>query len=64
MRRQVPDDVDVVLEKPQVDPDRVVKQEPAQLAGIDDLLDLPHGAREEERVVDHDPEALFRGRVR
>jgi len=56
---QVPDDVDVVLEKPQVDPDRVVEQKFAQLAGIDDLLDFLHGAGEEECVVDHDLEALL-----
>ncbi len=61
--RQVPDDVDVVLEEPQVDPDRVVEEELAQLARVDDLLDLLDGAGEEEGVVDHDPEVLLGGEV-
>ena len=60
---QVPDDVDVVLEEPQVDPDRIVEEELAQLARIDEFLDLLHGAREKERVVDHDLELLLGGEV-
>jgi len=55
---QVPDDVDVVLEEPQVDPDGVVEKELPQLARIDDLLDLPDRPGEEEGVVDHDPKVL------
>ena len=63
MRGQVPDDVDVVLKKTQVDPDRIVEKELAKFALVDELFDLLHGAREKEGMVDHDPEVLLGRKV-
>ena len=56
VRCEVPDDADVVLEEPEVDPGGVVIIEVAQHALVDQLPDLLHGPREQERVVDHDLE--------
>src|SRR5881296_777061 len=58
MRRQIPDDADVVLEESQVDPRRIVVIEIAEDAFLDQLPDFSHGAREQEGVVYHDPEIL------
>src|SRR6185369_10534193 len=51
---EVPDDVDVVLKEPQVDPRGVVVVERTQHAAVHQLLDLAHGAVEQKGVVDHD----------
>ncbi len=58
MRRQIPDDIDIVLKKPEVDADRVHVIEVAQFSVFDQLLDAPHGRVEEVRVIDHE-DALF-----
>ena len=55
---QVPDDVDVVLEQPEVDPDAVHVVEVAQLARIDQVLDAADGVAEEVGVVDHQHPAV------
>ena len=60
---EVPHDAHVVLEEPQVDPRRVVVVEVTQHPLVDELTDLPHRAREQEGVVDHDPETLPLGQL-
>ena len=59
VRRQVPDDVDVVLEKAQIDPHGVVIVELPERTVIDHLPDTPHGAGKEEGVIHHDLEVLL-----
>ncbi len=54
VRREVPHDVDVVLEQPQVDPDAVDVIQFAKLPAGNDLLDEPDGVAEEISVVDHE----------
>ena len=51
---EVPDDVDVVLEEPQIDPGRIVVVEGTQRPRLDQLLDLAHCPRKEKRVINHD----------
>ena len=43
-----------MLEEDEVDPGRVVAVKPPEDARVDQLLDLPDRAREEERMVHHD----------
>ena len=64
VRREVPDDADVVLKQAEVHARRVEVVERPERAGVDDLADLPHRAAEQERVVDHDLQVLARRRAR
>ncbi len=50
---EVPDHADVVLEQAEVHAHRVVVVELAELPVADELVDLAHGARVDEGVVDH-----------
>ena len=52
VRRQVPDDVDVLLEQPQVDAGRVVIDDVPEFALADQFLDLAHRPGVNEGVVD------------
>ena len=63
VRRQIPDDADVVLEEPEVDPRGIVVIEVAENALVDELTNLSHGAGEQKRVVHHDPEILPLGQL-
>ena len=63
VRRQIPDDVDVVLKQSEVHPRRVEVVERPQRAAVDELPDLPDRAAEEERVVHHDLEVLPVGQL-
>ena len=63
VRRQVPDDVDVVLEQAQVDARGIVIEELAEDALVDHLADLADGAGEEEGVIDHDLQILGGGQI-
>src|SRR5205085_10436908 len=53
VRREVPDDVEVVLEEAEVDAHGVEVEQVADLPGRDDLLDAAHRARVDEGVVNH-----------
>src|SRR5262249_42633675 len=53
VRGQVPENVDVLLEQPQVDADAVDVVDLAQLAGGDQLFHLADGGAVEEGVVHH-----------
>ena len=61
VRRQVPDDVHVVLKHAEVDAHAVDEVEVADLAGLDDLFDLLDGAAVDVGVVDHQDAAGFAG---
>src|SRR5215510_13737647 len=54
VRRQVPDDVHVVLKEPQVDASGIVVVEPPQDPAVDQFLDLADGTAEQKRVIHHD----------
>ena len=58
MRREVPDHADVLLVQAEVDALGGDEVDVAQLAGVDDLLDLAHGRAEDEGVADHEREPL------
>ena len=59
VHRKVPKNVDIVLEKAEVDPSGIVIVELSQASFIEQLPDFLHGAREEEGVVHHDLEILL-----
>ena len=61
VRREVPHHVHVVLEHAEVDADAVDVTEVAELALVEELLHLPHRRAVDERVVDHQGEALLVG---
>ena len=63
VRRQVPDHVDIVLEQAEIDARGIVVEELSEHAFVDQLADLPHGAGEEERVIDHDLQVSGGGQV-
>jgi hypothetical protein len=54
VRRQIPQDVDVRLEEPQVDPHRVDVEQVAEAAGRHLPADFLDGAGEQEGVIDED----------
>ena len=61
MRRQVPDDVHVVLEHAEIDPHAIDKVQIANIAGIKDLFDFLNGPAVDVGVVDHENAAdIFR----
>ena len=59
MRRKVPDDVYIVLKKPEIHAHRVEIIDLAQTAGRDDLLHLAHGTGVDKRVIDKELKSLF-----
>ncbi len=61
VRREVPEDVDVVLEQAEVHAGRVVVVQLAQGAVVDHLLHAADGAGEQKGVVHHDLEVLALG---
>jgi hypothetical protein len=61
VRRQVPQDIDVWLEEPEVYAHRVVVANASQLSGSDDLRNMLNGAREKEGVIDHQRDAATGG---
>ena len=63
MRRKIPNHVDIVLEKAQIDPRGIVIVEIAQFPLIDELADLLHRAGKEKRVVHHDLEVFLLGQL-
>src|SRR5207248_884762 len=60
---QVPEDIDVVLEQPEVDAHAVDIVEVAQLSGVNQRLDLADGGAVDEGVVDHQGQVLAVGQV-
>ena len=54
VRRQVPNHVDIMLKQAEVDARGIVIEELSEDALVDQLADLPDGASEKERVIDHD----------
>ena len=56
--RQIPDHVDVMLEKTQVHTQGIVVVEISQFSFVDQVLDLPHRTREQKGVVDHNLQVL------
>src|SRR4029450_12912634 len=63
VRRKVPDDADIVLKEPEIDPRRIVIIEAAQYSVVDELADFSHRPGEEEGVVDHDLQILPLGQL-
>ncbi len=63
VRRQIPQDVDVVLEQAEVHARRVEVVQIAERAAVDELPDLHDRTAEEKRVVDHDLEPLALGEL-
>jgi hypothetical protein len=62
MGGEVPDDVDIMLEESEVDADAVDEVEISEFTLLEEFLHFPHGAAEEERVIDHEDAAgLFGG---
>ena len=59
VRRKIPENVDIVLEKPQVDASGIVVVELSQSSFVKQLADLLHRAGEEEGVIHHDLEILL-----
>src|SRR5215467_9254746 len=58
MRSQVPQDIHVMLEKPQIDTGRIVIVERSEGAFVDKLLNLPDSTCKKKRMVDHDLQIL------
>jgi hypothetical protein len=58
VRRQIPHDADVMLEQPEIDPRRVEVVQRPERSVVDELLDLPNGPAEQERVIDHDAQVF------
>src|SRR5215831_15924587 len=54
VRRQVPDNIDVMLKQTQVDAKRIVIIEITQRSIVHELADLPDRACEKERMIHHD----------
>ena len=63
VRRQIPDDVHVMLKEPEIDSGRVVVVERAENVRVDQFLDLAHGASEQEGVIHHDLEVPALGEL-
>src|ERR1019366_1852024 len=63
MRRQIPDDIAIMLEQAQVDSGRIVVVELAQNAFVEQFPDSSHYARKQERVIHHDLEVLLLGEI-
>ena len=63
VRREIPDDADVVLKQSEVDASRIEVVERAERARFDDLPNLPDRAVEEEGVVHHDLQVLAVGQL-
>jgi len=62
MGSEVPDDVDIMLEQSEVDADAVDEVEISEFPLLQEFLHFPHGAAEEERMIDHEDAAgLFGG---
>ena len=58
VRRQIPQHVDVGLEQAKVHSNGVVVADATELAAVDQFGDPLHGASEQERVIDHEHDAL------
>src|SRR5207249_8098668 len=56
--RQIPDDADVVLKEPEVNPRGIVVIEVAENTLVNELTDFSYRTGEQEGVVHHDPEIL------
>ena len=63
MRRKIPKNVDVVLEKTQVDASRIVVIELSQCSFLEQLADFLDCAGEQKGMVHHDREILLPGEV-
>src|ERR1700754_3151107 len=50
---EVPDHINISLEKTEIDSGRIVIKDVSQFSGISNLFDLAYGARVYERVVHH-----------
>ena len=59
VRSQIPDDVYVVLEQPEIDPHRVIVEELAERAVVNQLADLANCAGKQEGMIHHDPQVLL-----
>ena len=57
VRREIPDDVGVLLQQPEVDAHRVQIQQRSEIAGVDERTDAADGPIIDERVIDHEPHA-------
>jgi len=51
---EVPDDADVLLVQAEVDTLHGDEEHVAELAGVDEVFDPPHGRAVDERVPDHE----------
>ena len=63
VRRQIPDDVRIMLEEAQVHSRRVIVIKLAENPRIHQFTNLPNRAIKEKRVVDHDAEVLPCGEI-
>src|SRR5579862_1478369 len=61
MRREVPRDIDVLLEEPKVQAARADISNFSDVSGINDLFDFPDGGRIQERVAGHEDLPFFCG---
>ncbi len=62
MDRQIPNDIDIMLEQAEIDSDRIVVIQIAQIAVIDELANLANGAGIDEGVIDMQNEIPHLGR--
>ena len=63
VRRKIPNNVDVVLKQPQIDPGRIIVVQIAEGFFINQLADFPHRSGKQERMINHDFEILPRGQL-
>src|SRR5690242_20500084 len=56
---EVPDHINVRLEKPEIDPRRVVVVDVSNFAAGDELSNLLHGPRVDKGMVDHESESTL-----
>ena len=59
VRRKIPNHIDVVLEKAEINPHGIVIVEISQFTLIDELTDLLHRSRKQKRVTHHQLEVFL-----
>src|SRR5438128_5527088 len=63
MRRQVPGDIDVLLEQTQIQAPRINVADVAEVPSLNYFNDFSYESRIQERVIDHQNQALALGDV-
>lgn len=63
MRSEIPENVDVMLEQPQVDAGGIVVIQPSQSSLSEQLGNFSYRAGKEEGVIHHDPEVFLDGQI-